>query len=97
MKTPQKHAVVIHAWAEGAQIEVFDNQYGKWINYFNPSFLSGLEYRIKPEPKADVVKYARIFLPRSVFDVSRVRMESDNLRLTFNGDTGALKAAEVIQ
>ncbi len=91
MKTPQKHAVVIHAWAEGAQIEVFDNQYGKWINYFNPSFLSGLEYRIKPEPEPDVVEWR--YLARS----GCAPAAKPNIKLTFCGDTGKLKSAEVTQ
>ena len=43
------HADLIHAWAEGAEIELMGND-GEWI-YIDgsPSFVPEYEYRIKPK------------------------------------------------
>ena len=45
--TPHKHAAVIHAWADGASIEVkgFD---GNWVAKDLPDFYLTQEYRVKP-------------------------------------------------
>ena len=42
-----EHADLIHAWAEGAEIE-YKNQYGKWEETI-PSWIEDVEYRIKSE------------------------------------------------
>ena len=99
MKTPHKHAELIKAWAEGAEIETIDCNV--WGTCNTPRWFPECEYRIKPEPKPepkrDVVKYGRAFLSIGVIDFARVRMESDNLRFTFCGETGVLKEAEVLK
>lgn len=82
MKQPHKHAELIHAWADGAEIE-FKNGHGEWNPVHNPPIWSEYcEYRIKPEPKPDVV---------NMYDL-RLR-----IRLTFDGDTCKLKNAEVLE
>ena len=44
-----KHADLIHAWAEGAEIQ-FLNAEDKWMDVQGyPSWLSGGQYRIKPK------------------------------------------------
>lgn len=47
--TRHVHADLIHAWAEGAEIELMGND-GEWI-YIDgsPSFVPEYEYRIKPK------------------------------------------------
>jgi hypothetical protein len=91
-----KHADLIHAWAEGAEIETF--HCGSWQEDSIPSFYLHLEYRIKPTPKPDVVWYAN---PRIDGDMcasmSNIPVAGSNLKLTFDGDTGELKYAEVIK
>ena len=77
MKTPHKHAELIKAWADGAEIECKQIEDGNWLSVSQPAWDKASEYRIKPEPKPDVVDYVR-------------------LKLTFDGKTGKLKAAEVI-
>lgn len=91
-----KHADLIHAWAEGADIQYrFKDE---WNDIENPSFIDCFEYRIKPTPKPDVVWYAN---PRIAGDscayMSSKRLQGDNLKLTFDGETGELKSAEVIK
>lgn len=49
MKTPHKHADLIKAWADGAEIEV-KSVHMDWTPVSPyPSWALGFEYRIKPE------------------------------------------------
>lgn len=45
----RKHANLIHAWAEGAEIQY--NECGNWKDITNPHFHNHNEYRIKPKTK----------------------------------------------
>jgi hypothetical protein len=99
MKAPHKHAEVIKAWAEGAQIEVRVNSHWEWkaIEVFfphlqSPAWYDYYEYRVKPEPKPDVVETYWVEAASATWDTER----RHNLKLTFSGETGKLKAAEVL-
>ncbi len=49
MGKPRKHAEVIKAWADGAEIEYLNIE-GKWVLCEgNPSWYNSDEYRVKPE------------------------------------------------
>ena len=54
-KKPHKHAEAIHAYADGAEIQIFDESDNCWVNMDYPTWLTSKKYRIKPEDK--VVKY----------------------------------------
>ena len=97
MKPPHKHAALIKAWADGAEIEYCDLD-APWHIRSNPNWLGRGEYRIKPEPKPDVVDYVRVgeFHRISVCPLEWARETNSNLKLTFDGETGKLKSAEVI-
>lgn len=43
------HADVIHAYAEGAEIEALNPATGKWVSTDFPNFYICYEYRIKPK------------------------------------------------
>lgn len=103
---PHKHAELIKAWADGAEIEVFVQ--GKWERSAEPMWTKEVEYRIKPEPKPDVVAVGIIALSddfkpcmeklaayKTEFRVSE-HWEKDNVRITFDGETGKLKKVEVL-
>lgn len=63
MKTPHKHAEVIKAWADGAQVEYRSHlPSGEWIETQSPDWLEDYEYRIKPEPRKG---WYRVALMRS--------------------------------
>jgi hypothetical protein len=52
---PHKHAELIKAWADGAEIEVY-NQIGDcWYSATVPLWDERNQYRIKPEPKKVLV------------------------------------------
>jgi len=62
---PHKHATVIKAWADGKKIqyrEYISEEWtdaelgtGSWLSWYE-----GYEYRIKPEPAKDFVKYVGV-------------------------------------
>ena len=90
---PHKHAELIKAWADGAEIEYFNTTCNTWEPIFQGwSWDSKLrvDMRIKREPKPDVVQ----FWCASCEPLKRPL--DNNLKLTFDGETGKLKSAEVL-
>ena len=86
----RKHAELIKAWADGAEIEVLDND--SWRESKFPSWNDGLSYRIKPEP----VKVVRYLVVDNAFIVHGFSgNQNANLRLTLID--GELVAAEVLK
>ena len=51
MNQRHKHADVIHAWAEGAEIEYRSHIDGGWVVTSAPKWLEEYEYRVKPPAK----------------------------------------------
>ena len=94
MKTPHKHAALIKAWADGAEIEVLFSEEDRWRPIGQPQWRLDREYRIKPEPKPDVVVERWVHIDGST---SSCRYGGGvNVRYTFDGETGKLKSAEVL-
>ena len=110
-RTPHKHAAVIKEWADGAKIE-FRQLQCEWRDLIvkNPAWHEDTEYRVKPEPKPDVVTYAHVvgvceYRRPQVICSSSNNWNADskpsytrlaNVKFTFDGETGKLKKAEVI-
>lgn len=72
MTVPRKHAEVIKAWADGAEIECrwpwTNSQPGKWSDWYpskEPSWNPNHEYRVKPEA-VKLVLYGKVANPRHV-------------------------------
>lgn len=103
---PHKHAEVIKAWADGAEIEIRMEE--GWYTVYDPIWNSNDTFRIKPEPNPDFVAVGILELDvfplnlrklasyHTKFRVSE-RWEKDNVRVTFDGETGKLKSAEVLK
>ena len=94
---PHKHAKEIKAWADGAEIEWLDSK-GVYREASDPWWSLDIHYRIKPQPKPDVVLYTRI----TNCDIAHLsdRKSIDrghNLKLTICGEHGWLVSAEVIE
>lgn len=107
-RKPHKHAELIKAWADGAEIEMYSDIMKEWVFIISPSWCADMEYRIKPEPKPDFV-YCACFdfdaLDEHKIMMTDLTIHNDNyfsypynhnLKLTFDGETGKLKSAEVI-
>jgi hypothetical protein len=100
-----KHADLIKAWADGAEIE-WRGINGDWCSISGtPAWSIETTYRIKPTPKPDVVRNITVEATLKcgetcgeafvqVFKSGKYCFP--NLRLTFDGETGKLKSAEVM-
>lgn len=80
-----KHADLIIAWANGAEIECLDSN---WYYVCTPSWDVTTKYRIKPVKPEDIVKTMYVEVDPCLDNV--------NLKLTFDGETKKLVKAEVI-
>ena len=94
-----KHAEIIKAWADGAEIQ-YKNSIGLWTEFSNKYSVwnENDEYRIKPELKPDIVKYVRT----TAIDEGICRWDIAspiyaNLKIVFDAETGQLKSAEVLK
>jgi hypothetical protein len=105
MKTPHKHADVIKAWADGAEIEFYDTRFGehRWKSCGNtPCWDERFEYRIKPMPKEDIEMTRRISIlvepnpcePNGLVNVTAGFRR--NVRFIFDGETRELKHVEML-
>ena len=54
---PHKHAELIKAWADGAEIEY--ESHGIWVDEAYPDWYPEMQYRIKPEPKPNLDQMRR--------------------------------------
>jgi hypothetical protein len=89
MGTPHRHAEIIKAWADGADLQVRGSD-GQWDDVVWPGWGNNLEYRIKPEaptlrlPAEAVEKIASYYclLPATVEAVSaRVLRDAAELQV----------------
>jgi hypothetical protein len=90
-----KHAEIIKEFVDGINCQYF--QCEKWwdIEYIT-QFEMFDDVRIKPEPKPDVVRFIGVTLD-FVSKLTLCKYDGDNLKLTYDGETGKLKSAEVIK
>jgi len=65
-RTPHKHAEVIKAWADGAEIEFKYSTYPDWEACPDPKWQMGSVYRIKPAPVPNVVTWHPFYAYGSV-------------------------------
>jgi len=92
---PHKHAEFIKAWADGAEIQFRYNANIPWNDVKGVcGWDVNCEFRIKPQPKPDVVEKFIVSLDGGF--QAPLHWEKPNLKLVFDGETGALKSAEVL-
>ena len=106
--TPHKHHDLIVAWAKGAQIQWRPHSSKVWedCDFNHPCWAEQHSYRIKPEPKPDVIVYGNVewsdvrdsnnTMKNYIGNVNCAKLVIDNVKYTFCGETGKLKKAEVI-
>lgn len=101
MSQPHKHADILRAIADGKEVQcraLGDFDYGFFTPKLqNPITDHGLEWRVKPEPKPDVVHIRRVgqCIDGDLY-MALAQTCAPNIRFTFDGETGRLKKAEVI-
>ena len=92
-----KHAVEIIAWANGAQIQYYDITMHRFEDDANPKWREETNFRVKPKPNPDVVVLCGASASARGIFVEPCREDDANLKLTFDGETGELKSAEVLK
>jgi hypothetical protein len=106
-----KHADVLNAIADGKDVQYRESWQDYWTdadlihleNIKDPFTFPSLDWRIKPEPKPDVVKNLHFdngegeckFYMTSKIHLAHPHWHN-HLQLTFCGETGKLKSAEVL-
>lgn len=86
------HYETIMAWANGAKVEMQDILTGTWHDMDNPKWFESIDYRIKPQPKPDLVREALIVNSLSSGPMLYAASPSEaNVVLVFDGSTGKLK------
>ena len=95
---PHKHAELIKAWADGAEIE-WQDKWGEWQPfYLTCSWYEAKNYRIKPEPKPDWCMYLKRIDEHTWTEyLPTDNIQKGKVKLTFDGETGELKSAEVLK
>ena len=108
MKTPHKHAEMIKAWADGAEIQHQHSLSGTWFDCEgDPKWEPYVVYRIKPEKPEPYFNqtmdvYMNMMYSHYPSGFTKRRLMIDNfallgtMNLTFDGTTRKLKSAEVI-
>ena len=96
MRKPHKHAEVIKAWADGKEIQLYSVNQKIWLDC-DSRWFDEHEYRIKPEQKPDVVLSYFVKPNKMIVYSEDKQLVQDNLQLTFDGETGELKSAEVLK
>lgn len=101
-----KHADLIIAWAEGAEIQYWSARADGWVTAIDPNWSEDIGFRIKPVPKPDVVLMVGVELLEEG-DIVYASIKSnlplsisafiDHIKLTFDGEAKNLKSAEVIK
>lgn len=106
MTQRHKHADLIIAWANGAQIQWQDPHDKIWCDIAHPGWGPYQEYRIKPEPKPDVVRYRPVLTLLTVGDPAYYYSLHSSVILTsfaqwekviFDGETGKVKSIELLK
>jgi hypothetical protein len=98
---PHKHAELIKAWADGAEIECRDCRV--WYHAKDPRWQEDMEYRIKPGTKHDVVKSfileANPMLGLRLNEISGFQKQphEDWIRIVFDGETSKMKSVEILK
>ena len=93
MEMKHKHAELIKAWADGAEIEYKRPFDLSWGSIESPSWSENVEYRIKPAHTHTII-YGEILHDGNFVFTSNFRRNFHNIKLTFYD--GKLVSAEVL-
>ena len=96
---PHKHAALIKEWADGARIQY--ETAGVWYDVPEddiPMWMPNKAYRVKPEPKPDVIITRQVAMCVNKNGTSYFThyCNNSNVEYTFDGDTLKLKSVKLI-
>lgn len=99
---PHPHAALIAEWIKDTSrmVEYRTHSAVPWKYAPIPTWFKDYEYRFKPQPKPDIVKYHNAY-PNTgystVVDANRFGSQGDRkgqVKYTYDGETGVLKSVE---
>lgn len=107
------HKEVLIAFAYGKKVQKFDATACAWEDDDFPRFLPSEKYRIKPEEKPDIVRFfvaseftgdanPKLYYScpvklKNLGELDSNKVLAHNIKLTFDGVTKKLKAAEFVK
>jgi hypothetical protein len=92
-----KNSETIKAFVDGAKCECWLENTKIWCNISSLfDFDQYDKVRIKPEPKPDIVLFGYVS-KSDIVGLHKLTNSFDNIKLTYDGETGELKLAEVIK
>lgn len=96
-----KHAAVLRAIADGKAVEYRPGNKWEEPMAVNPITHPNYEWRIKPEPKPDVVRYINAYLWEGHLSIEAAKKAqcediAGRVKLVIDGETGKLKSAEML-
>ena len=92
-----KHADLIIAWANGAEIQIQMPGHDEWTDITYPDWLPSQFYRIRPEPKQDVIYWTRVNKWKDAFTgLTTSAGALANVEFIFDGETGELKSVRML-
>jgi hypothetical protein len=100
-----KHYDCIVAWAEGKNIQSKAFSHSEWedVDMHGEEWYEHYTYRIKPEPKPDIVVYSRVvgkfLIGCNGIEIQQLILrlaDNPNIKYTFGGEWGNLKAVEML-
>ena len=103
-----KHAAVLRAIADGkavqfkqpnGQFDWWDIEFSQMKSGYDPFTYPHYEWRIKPEPEPDVVRYVNLYDTEACVNRFHALGADDllgTIKATIDGETGKLKSAEVL-
>jgi hypothetical protein len=97
MSKPHIHAALIKQWADGAQIQWYNNVIGEWESnkHHAPCWDATTKYRVKPEPKPDWIE-TRSLAYNPDFGVITLYGGTPNIQFVFDGETKELKDVQLL-
>lgn len=110
-RKPHKHAELIKAWADGAEIQFRyrNNNLPIWSDIANPTWKDECEYRVKAKEPivryacASYIDYDAYSTEGSLHNLEETKTHwtknsncTDNIKATFCPDTGKLLSVEMI-
>lgn len=79
---PHKHAELIKAWADGANIQFYSQLSNKWknCNNNNPSWFENMQYRIESnDPNEDKIKKLKKVIDKASEEINNAKEQLEKL------------------
>lgn len=94
MGTPHKHRDMIIAWANGEEIEYWNDSFGEWREDERPLWYQYVKYRVKPK-EIKIEGIVELKPGKCLFRPAE-HWERENVEFIFDADTQKLVSVQII-